>query len=169
MVTELSSAQLTDVTPGSCVDVETGPKSAPPAATITARSVTITPAEGGACPPPEEPGPGSASSPPASPPSGEPAESPSVYGTVSSVTDNTIAITSTDPTGKAAHTDVTANDATTYTKHTVANSQAIQPGKCMAAQGTNSGGVLQAVTIDLEPCPPMGREHHHRFHLHHHH
>jgi hypothetical protein len=34
----------------------------------------------------------------------------------------------------------------------------------MAAQGTNHGGVLQASTIDLEPCPPMGRAHHH-FHI----
>jgi hypothetical protein len=169
MVTELTSALLTDVTPGSCVDVEAGPGNVPPGGAITAQSVTISPAEGGTCPPPEEPGAGSASAPPPAPSSGEPAESPIVYGTVSSVTDNTIAITSTDPTGKITHTNATVNDATTYTKHAVSNAQAIQQGKCMAAQGTNSGGVLQAATIDLEPCPPMGREHHHHFpHLHHH-
>jgi hypothetical protein len=114
--------------------------------------MTISPAAGGTCPP-QEPG----------------AESPSVYGTVSSVTGNTVAVASTDPTGKTTHTNVTINDATTYTKHAITNAQAIQQGKCMAAQGTNSGGVLQAATIDLEPCPPMGREHHHHFpHRHHH-
>jgi hypothetical protein len=167
MITELTSAQLSDVTPGSCVDVEAGPESVPPGGAITAKSVTISPAEGGTCPPPEEPGTGPASAPPPAPSPNEPAESPGVYGTVSSVTANTIAVTSADPTGKTTHTNVTVNDATTYTKHAVTNPQAIQQGKCLAAQGTNSGGVLQAATIDLEPCPPMGREHHHHFHLHH--
>jgi hypothetical protein len=170
VVTELASAQLTDVTPGSCVDVEAGPESVPPGGAITAHSVTISPAEGGTCPPPAEPGAGSASAPPPAPSPAEPAESPGVYGTVSSVTDNTIAVTSTDPTGKTTHTNVTVNDTTTYTKHAVTTTQAIQQGKCIAAQGTNTGGVLQAATIDLEPCPPMGREHHHFHlpHLHHH-
>lgn len=168
MVTELTSAQLTDVAPGSCVDVEAGPQSVPPGGALTAQSMTISPAAGGTCPP-QEPGAGSASAPPPAPSSGQPAESPSVYGTVSSVTGNTVAVASTDPTGKTTHTNVTVTDATTYTKHAITNAQAIQQGKCMAAQGTNSGGVLQAATIDLEPCPPMGREHHHHFpHLHHH-
>jgi hypothetical protein len=168
MVTELTSAQLTDVAPGSCVDVEASPGSAPPGGAIAARSVILSPAEGGTCPP-QEPGAGSPSAPPPAPSSGQPAESPSVYGTVSSVTGNTVAVASTDPTGKVTHTNVTVNDATTYTKHAITNAQAIQQGKCMAAQGTNSGGALQAATIDLEPCPPMGREHHHHFpHLHHH-
>jgi hypothetical protein len=155
MVTELTSAQLTDVKAGSCVDVEAAPESAPPGGAITARSVTITPAEGGKCPPPEQP---------AAPSPGQPAASPGAYGTVASVTGNTIAVTGMDPTGKATHTNVTVTNATTYTNHAVTNAQAIQQGKCMAAQGTNTGGVLQAVTIDLEPCPPMGRPHHH-FHL----
>jgi hypothetical protein len=151
MVTELGPAKLTDVTPSSCVDVEAAAQSGPPGAPVTAQSVTISPSEGGRCPPPE-------------PSSGGPAESPSVYGTVASVTGNTIDITSTDPTGKTTHTNVNVTDTTTYTKHAVTNAQAIQNGKCMAAQGTNNGGVLQAVTIDLEPCPPMGRPHHH-FHF----
>lgn len=168
MVTELTSAQLNDVTPGSCVDVEAGPGGVPPGEAITAQSVTISPGEDGTCPPSEEPGTGSASTPPPAPSSGPPAESPSVYGTVSSVTGNTIAVTSTDPTGKTTNTHVTVNNATAYAKHAITNTQAIQQGKCIAAQGTNSGGVLQAATIDLEPCPPMGREHHHLPHLHHH-
>lgn len=156
MVTELTPAKLPDVTSGDCVDVEAGPNGAPPGDAITAQSVTISPAVAGKCPPP----------------SGQPAENPGVYGTVTSVTGNTIAVTSTDPAGKTSHTNVTVTDATTYTRHAVTNTQAIQQGKCMAAQGTNSGGVLQATAIDLEPCPPMGRPHH-RFHIpylpHHHH
>jgi hypothetical protein len=151
MVTELGPAKLTDVTPSSCVDVEAAGQSGPPGAPVTAQSVTISPSEGGRCPPPE-------------PSSGGPAESPSVYGTVASVTGNTIDVTSTDPTGKTTHSHVNVTDTTTYTKHAVTNAQAIQNGKCMAAQGTNNGGVLQASTIDLEPCPPMGSPHHH-FHF----
>ncbi len=80
------------------------------------------------------------------------------------MTGNTIAVNSIDPTGKATHTTVTVINTTTYTKHAVTNPQAIQNGKCMAAMGTKDGGVLQAATIDLEPCPPMGRPHHH-FHI----
>lgn len=166
MVTELTSAQLTDVAPGSCVDVRAAQESQPGGGGggITAESVEISPAVGGKCPPPLEP--------PSAPPPGEPAF---VYGTVASVTGNTFAVTETDPTGKTAHSDVTVTNTTTYTKHAVTNTQALQQGKCMAAQGTTTGGVLQAATIDLEPCPPMGRPHHH-FHLphlphfpHHHH
>ena len=147
MVTELSSAALTDVKPGSCVDVKAASQNGPPGGAITAESVEISPSEGGKCPPPIGP-----------------AESPSVNGIVDSVTGNTIAVNGIDPTGKATHTTVTVITTTTYTKHAVTNAQAIQNGKCLAAQGTKDGGVLHAATIDLEPCPPMGRPHHH-FHI----
>jgi hypothetical protein len=159
LVTELTSAQLSDVTPGSCVEVEAGPETVP-----AGGSVIISPDEGGKCPPPQEPASASPSTPPAAPSPGGPAESRGVYGAVASVTGNTIAVTGTDPTGKTRHTNVTVTNTTTYTKHAVTNTQAIQQGKCMAAQGTNIGRVFQAVTIDLEPCPPMGRPHHH-FHF----
>lgn len=149
MVTELSSAALTDVKPGSCVDVKPAPQGASPGGAITAESVEISPSEGGRCPPPLPPSPGSAAP---------------VYGTVASVTGDTIAVDSTDPTGKTTHGTVTVTNTTTYTKHTVTDAQAIQNGKCMAAQGTKDGAVLHAQTIDLEPCPPMGRPHHH-FHI----
>ena len=101
---------------------------------------------------------------PPAPPPGGPGQSPGVNGIVDSVTGNTIAVNSIDPTGKTAHTTVNVVDATTYNKHAVTNAQAIQNGKCMAAQGIKDGGVLHAATIDLEPCPPMGRPHHH-FHF----
>jgi len=147
MVTELSSAALTDAKPGSCVDVKAASQGASPGGAITAESVEISPSEGGKCPPPVGP-----------------AGSPSVYGIVGSVTGNTIAVNSIDPTGKTTHTTVTVINTTTYTKHAVTTAQAIQNGKCLAAQGTKDGGVLHAATIDLEPCPPMGRPHHH-FHI----
>jgi hypothetical protein len=172
VVTELTSAKLPDVTAGSCVEVEASPNNAAPGGPITAQALTISPAVGGKCPPPEQPTPGSASTPSAAPPSAEPTESPGVYGTVASIAGNTIDVIGTDPAGKTTHTNVTVTDTTSYTKHAVTAAQAIQQGKCMAAQGTDNGGVLQAETIDLEPCPPMGRPRHH-FHIphlpHHHH
>jgi hypothetical protein len=158
-VTELMPAQLTDVTAGSCVDVGPAPESAPADGAITAQSVTISPAVDGKCPPLEQPQAGSAGTPPSAPPSAAPA---GVHGMVASVSGNTIAVTGTDATGKTTHTNVTVTNTTTYSKHAPSNTQALQQGKCMAAQGTaDSGGVLQAMTIDLEPCPPLGGHHHH--------
>lgn len=153
MVTELSSAALPDVKPGSCVNVKPASPSPPPGGAITAESVEISPAVADRCPPP--PGPAA------------------VYGTVASVTGNDVAVNSTDPTGKTIKRTVTVANTTTYTKHAVTKTDAIQQGKCMAAQGTLNAGVLQATTIDLEPCPPMGGPRH-RLHLphlpfHHHH
>ena len=75
---------------------------------------------------------------------------------VDSITDNAIKINTIDPTGKTTHSTVSVINTTTYTKHAVTDAQAVQNGKCMAAQGTKDGGVLRAATIDLEPCPPMG-------------
>lgn len=51
-VVDVTPAQLTDVTPGSCVNVRATPQSAPTGAAVTAQSVTITPAIDGNCPPP---------------------------------------------------------------------------------------------------------------------
>ena len=153
MVTELSSAALTDVTPGSCVDVRSAPQSAAPGGAITAESVEISPAVAHRCPPP--PGPPAA-----------------VYGIVDSVADNAIKVNTVDVTGQTTHSTVSVITTTTYTKHAVTDAQAVQNGKCMAAQGTKDGSVLRAATIDLEPCPPMGRPRHHLhlpWWLHHHH
>jgi hypothetical protein len=154
MVTELSSAALPDVKRGSCVDVKAAPQSDPSGGPMTAESVEISPSEGGKCPPPV----------------GRP-QSPGVNGLVDHVTGNTVAVNSIDATGKTTHTTVTVINTTTYTKHAVTNAEAIQNGKCLAAQGTKDNGVLHAATIDLEPCPPMGGRHHHHFHIpwpHHH-
>lgn len=141
-VVEQTPAQLTDVTPGSCVNVRATPQSAPPPAAITAQSVTITPAVDGKCPPPA-----------------------GFYGTVTSVSGNTIAVNGLGPGGQTTPTNVTVADSTTYNKQTPSSSEAIEHGKCLGAQGTNSDGALQAVTIALQACPPMGRPHHHLPHL----
>lgn len=151
MITELSSAALTDVKPGGCVNVRPVPQSADGA--VVAQSVEISPAIAHNCPPPPNP-------------------AGAVFGIVDSVADNAIKVNSVDPAGKTTHTTVTVSNTTTYTKHGVVDAHAVQNGKCMAAQGSLDGGVLQATTIDLEPCPPMGGPRHH-FHLpwwlHHHH
>jgi len=155
-VTELTPAQLSDVTEGSCVNVRAAPEGAPAGDAITAQSVTISPAVDGKCLP--LPAPGSGSAPPSGPPPAAPA---GVSGKVATVSGNTIAVTGTDPAGNTTHTQVNFTSGTTYSKQAVTNTQAIEHGKCMGAQGTNSGGVLQATTISLQPCPPMGRPHHH--------
>jgi hypothetical protein len=141
-VVEVSPAQLTDVTSGSCVNVRATPESAPTPAAITAQTVTITSAIDAKCPPP-----------------------PGFYGTVTSVSGNTIAVSGLGAGGQTTPTNVTVANSTTYSKQTATSSQAIEHGKCMGAQGTNSGGVLQAAMISLEPCPPMGRPHHHLPHF----
>jgi len=168
-VIEVTPAQLTDVTTGSCVDVRPAPQAAPAGGAITAQSVVISPAVGGRCPPLTPPAAGSPGTSPA-PSSVGPAESPGVSGTVAFVSGNTITVASTEAGGKTTQTNVTVTDATTYTKQAPATTQAITQGKCMDAQGTmESSGVLQATTISLEPCPPLGGHHHHFPHLPHHH
>ncbi len=137
-VVEVAPAQLTDVTPGSCVNVRATPQSASTGAAVTAQAVTITGAIDGKCPPPA-----------------------GFYGTVTSVAGNTIAVNSIGAGGQTIPTNVTVADTTSYSKQTVTSTQAIEHGRCMGAQGTESAGVLHAMTISLQACPPMGRPHHH--------
>ena len=142
-VAEVTPAQLTDVTPGSCINVRATPQSAPTGgAGITAQAVIITGAIDGKCPPPE-----------------------GFFGTVASVSGNTIAVNGMGPGGQIAPTNVTVDNKTSYTMQTPSSTQAIVHGKCMGAQGTQDGGVLHATTISLEGCPPMGRPHPHLPHL----
>ncbi len=161
LVTEAGPAQLTDVTAGSCVSVHAAPGGAPGA--ITAESVTISPATDGKCLPPPEAGPGA--TPPAAPP---PAAPTGVFGQVNSVSGDTVVVNGMGPGGpggQATPTNVTVSDKTTYTKDAVTNDKAIQNGKCLAAQGTEGDGALQATAISLQPCPPMGGPHHQIPHL----
>jgi hypothetical protein len=137
-VVDVTPAKLTDVTAGSCVNVRATPQSASTGAGITAQAVTITGAVDGKCPPPA-----------------------GFFGTVTSVSGNTIAVSGMGPGGQTAPTNVTVADSTSYTKQAPSGTQAIVNGKCMGAQGTQDGGVLHATMISLEACPPMGRPHHH--------
>jgi len=141
-VFRVTPARLPDVTPGSCVNVRATPQSAPSASDITAQAVTITSAVDGKCPPPA-----------------------GFYGTVASVSGNTIVVSGWGSGGgHATPTTVTVAGTTSYTKQTLASAQAITNGTCMGAQGTNEGDALQAATISLQTCPPTSGPHHH-FHL----
>jgi hypothetical protein len=135
-VVEVTPAQLTDVTPGSCVNVRATPQSASTGAGITAQAITVTPAVDGRCPPPA-----------------------GFYGTVSSVSGNTIAVNGIG--ARPTPTNVTVANTTSYQKQAPSSAQAIAHGKCIGAQGTQDAGALHAVTISIEACPPMGRPHHH--------
>lgn len=137
-VVQVAPAKLTDVTPGSCVNVRATPESKPPPGAITAQSVTVTESADGKCPPPA-----------------------GFYGTVASVSGNTIAVTGLGPGGPGAPTTVTVADTTSYLRQTPSDAQAITNGKCMGANGTQDGGALHATMISLETCPPMGHPHHH--------
>lgn len=137
-VVEVTPARLSDVTPGSCVNVHATPTNAPSGGSITAESVTITPAvdAAGTCPPPA-----------------------GFYGTVASVSGNSISVDA-GPGGKPPTT-VTVVNTTFYRKQTTTNTRAIANGRCLGAQGTGRDGVLQATIISLQACPPMGGHHHH--------
>jgi len=137
-VVQVTPAQLADVTPGSCVNVRATPQSAPAGGAITAQSVTITPAIDGRCPPPA-----------------------GLYGTVTSVSGTTIAVNGIGAGGQTTPVNVTVAGTTSYSKQSVTSAQAIEHGVCMGAQGTENGAVLEATTISLEACPPMGRPRHH--------
>ena len=157
-VTEVSTATLTDVTPGSCVSVRSahGSHGGKP---VTAATVRVSPAVDGKCPTGKQSAPDSTTTPPSSPttptssPSTPPGRKSDVAGTVASVSGNTINVTSTDANGNPSQTAVTVDDKTKYTKRTPADTQAIAAGKCMTAKGTkDSGGALQATTINLRPA-----------------
>ena len=141
-VFQVTPAQLTDVTPGSCVNVRATPQSAPAGAWDhrAGRDDHRRPSTVNVRRPPAS----TARSPPS-----QATRSPS---------------TAWVPDGQSAPTTVTVADTTSYKRQTASSTQAITNGTCMGAQGTNDGGALQATTISLEQCPPMGRPHH-RFHL----
>lgn len=148
-ITEAVPAGLPDVTPGSCVSVKPTEGSAPGQA-VTAASVKISESVNGACPKPPQSAPGASTTAPSLPPSQAPAKPAWVRGSVASVTGNTINVTNTDPSGNTTQTPVTVDDKTKYSKQSSANTDAITPGKCLSARGTqDNGGALQATSINL--------------------
>jgi hypothetical protein len=161
-VVEVTPAQLTDVTAGSCISVRPTPESAPAASAVTAQSVRVSAPVDGKCPQTKQQA-GSATAPPSS---AAPAKNRGINGTVASVAGNTINVTSTDVGGNASQTAVTVTDKTKYTKQAITDGQAITQGKCITARGTkDGGGTLQATTITLQPanngkCPQPGGNHH---------
>ncbi|MEB4210406.1 DUF5666 domain-containing protein [Mycobacterium sp. 94-17] len=63
---------------------------------------------------------------------------------------NTINLTNTDASGNTTQTTVTVDDKTKYTKQAAAKTDAITPGKCLMARGTqDNAGALQATSIKL--------------------
>jgi hypothetical protein len=153
-VSETIPAQLTDVTPGSCVSVRPDRHGASAGGgAVSARSVRVKTAVDGKCPAPTHPAGGGSHH---QPPSGQ----------VASVTGNTITLNNTDAQGNPSQISVSVTDTTTYTRQTATDAQAIAQGKCIAAQGTrDGGGALQATNISLQQadnggCPEPGGKHH---------
>jgi hypothetical protein len=157
-ITEVTPAQLTDVTAGSCVAVHPTRDSADNDGAITAQFVRISPAVGGQCAGPKHPA--------GAPPSAGSAKHRLVSGTVASVAGNTITVNSTDANDTSSPSSVTVTDTTKYTKQTATDAQALAQGKCVAARGTkDDSGTLQATAISVQQadngnCPQLGGKHH---------
>jgi hypothetical protein len=154
-VSEVTPAQLTDITTGSCVSVHPDRHNASAGGNaITARSVRVSTAVDGKCG-------GATNTQP-----GAPAARHQIGGQVASVTGNTITLNDADSGGNSSQTSVTVTDTTKYTKQSTADAQAIAQGKCIAAHGTtDGGGTLQATTISVQQsdngsCPQLGGQHH---------
>ena len=161
-VSEITPAQLTDITTGSCVSVRPDRHGASSeGGAITARSVRVSTAVDGNCPQPKQPAGETTSTPP-----GAPAAHHQIGGQVASVAGNTITLNSADSGGNSSQTSVTVTDTTKYTKQSTTDAQAIAQGKCIAAHGTtDGGGTLQATTISVQQsdngsCPQLGGKHH---------
>ena len=71
-------------------------------------------------------------------------------GTVDSVNEKSIVVTTNAANGSITRTTVQVDDTTMYADRRPANADAIAEGKCIIAGGTNdNGGTLQALTINL--------------------
>jgi hypothetical protein len=134
-VAELTPAQLTDVTAGSCVAVRPAHDNGSGGAQVTARNVVIGAAPNGTCTAPQH------------------ARAGAVRGTVASVNGSTVVINVTDRSGSTSQASVGIDNTTTYEKRAVATPAAITQGKCLAARGTNdTSGNLQATVVSVAPA-----------------
>jgi hypothetical protein len=135
---ELTPATLTGITPGLCVTIR--PASGAEGGTVVADAVVVGASSGGEC---KKTGGQDNAGLPRSPLGG-------FRGTVDSVTDKTIAITTFGTDGSKTNTTVETNDLTLFADRHRVKADAIVEGKCIIAGGTNdTGGVLQAQTINL--------------------
>jgi hypothetical protein len=160
-VSEITPAQLTDITTGSCVSVHPDRHStSTEGGAVTARSVRVSTAVDGKCPQPRQGSGGTSTAP------GGPVAHHQLSGQVASVTGNTITLNNVDAGGNSPQTTVNVTDTTKYTKLSTADAQAIAQGKCIAAHGTtDGGGALQATSISVQQsdngsCPQLGGKHH---------
>jgi hypothetical protein len=137
-VMELTPATLTDITPGLCVTIR--PASGAEGGTVVADAVVVGASSGGEC---KKTGGHDNAGLPRSPLGG-------FRGTVDSISDKTIAITTFGTDGSKTNTSVETNDLTLFADRHRVKADAIVEGKCIIAGGTNdTGGVLQAQTINL--------------------
>lgn len=137
-IMELTPATLADITPGLCVTIR--PASGAEGGTVVADAVVVGASSGGEC---KKTGGADNAGLPASPLGG-------FRGTVDSVNDKTIAITTFGTDGSKTNSTVETNDLTLFADRHRVKADAVVEGKCIIAGGTNdTGGVLQALTINL--------------------
>lgn len=137
-IMELTPVRLTDITTGLCVTIR--PASGAEGGTVTAQAVVIGTSSSGQC---QKTGGSDNGGLPRSPLGG-------FRGTVDSVREKTIAVTTLGADGSTTKTTVEVNDLTIFADRHRVNADAIVEGKCLIAGGTNdNGGTLQALTINL--------------------
>ena len=137
-VMELTPAKAGDITPGLCVTIR--PASGAEGGTVTAQAVVVGASSGGQC---QKTGGADNGGLPRSPLGG-------FRGTVDSVTDKTIMMTTRGADGSSTKTTVQINDLTLFADRHRVGTDAIVEGKCIIAGGTNdTGGVLRAQTVNL--------------------
>jgi hypothetical protein len=163
-ISQAMSAQLIDVTAGSCVWVRAARGNGTPGnGTVTAARVLISDAVNGQC----GPAGGKLAAGTTSPAPDQPPRGRGLRGTVASVSGNTIVVT-TAPDGTTAPTNVEVTDSTKYMKRAVVGATAITQGECIAARGSkDNGGTLQATVINLRAsdngnCPAPNGDHPHQ-------
>ncbi len=137
-IMELTPAKPTDIKPGLCVTIR--PASGTEGGTVTADAVVVGAASGGEC---KKTGGADNAGLPRSPLGG-------FRGTVESINDTTILLTTVGKDGSSTKTTVQYNDLTLFADRHRVNADAVVEGKCIIAGGTNdTGGVLQAQTINM--------------------
>jgi hypothetical protein len=137
-IMELTPAKPTDITPGLCITIR--PASGAEGGDVVADAIVIGASSGGEC---KKTGGADNAGLPASPLGG-------FRGTVDSVSDTSLVVTTLGTDGSKTNTTVTFNDLTVFADRHRVNPDAVVEGKCIIAGGTNdTGGTLQALTINL--------------------
>ena len=137
-VMELTPVTLAGITPGLCVTIR--PASGAEGGAVVADAVVVGANSGGECKKTKSQDNAGL---PRSPLGG-------FRGTVDSVTDRTIALTTYGADGSKTNTTVETNDLTLFADRHQVRADAIVEGKCIIARGNkDTGGVLQVDTINL--------------------